>query len=193
MKVELNKGITPTIHNAYSTKQEAKLNPQMSKLFMDMLANITRTYPVHKSRFFRNVSQKLSNEAITVMSDDEENFVSLDIKSIIDPANKLSDIINNSYAIERERLVIDQILRNDESKNPTIRFIRDAYKKLEEAHVPFSRGQTWRLLYNIIHPEFYIKVTEAQIREIAEKTIAEEREILDYVSQNCSKKGEGLF
>lgn len=40
MKVKLNESIKPTIHNAFSTKQEAKLNPQMSKLFMDMLSKI---------------------------------------------------------------------------------------------------------------------------------------------------------
>lgn len=158
-----------------------------------MLANITCTYPVHKSRFFRNVSQKLSNETITVMSDDEENFVSFDIKSIIDPAGKLTDIINNAYAIERERLVIDSILGDDRSKNPTIRFVQDTYEKLEETYVPFKNGQTWRLLYNIMNPAFYVKVTESQLREITEKTAQEEREILDYVSQNCSQKGQGLF
>ena len=158
-----------------------------------MLANITRTYPVHKSRFFRNVSQKLSNEAIIVMSDNEENFVSFDIKSMIDPANKLTDIINNAYVIIQERLVIDSILGDDRSKNPTIRFIQDAYEKLEETYVPFKNGPTWRLLYNIMNPTLYIKVTESQLREIAEKTAQEEREILDYVSQNCSQKGEGLF
>ena len=158
-----------------------------------MLANIMRTYPVHKSRFFRNVSQKLSNEAITVMSDDEKSFVSFDIKSIIDPAGKLTDIINNAYAIIRERLVIDSILGDDRSKNPTIRFVQDTYEKLEETYVPFKNGQTWRLLYNIMNPALYVKVTESQLREIAEKTAQEEREILDYVSQNCSQKGQGLF
>lgn len=158
-----------------------------------MLANITRTYLVHKSSFFRCVSQKLSSDNITVMSDDEKHFVSFDIKSIIDPANKLTDIINNAYAIERERLVIDQILRDDKSKNPTIRFIQDAYEKLNKTHVPFKNGQTWRLLYNIMNPALYVKVTESQIREITEKTAQEEREILDYVSQNCSQKGQGLF
>ena len=40
MKIKLNEGIKPTIHNAFSTKQEAKLNPQMSKLFMDILSKI---------------------------------------------------------------------------------------------------------------------------------------------------------
>lgn len=158
-----------------------------------MLAHIERVYPIHKSNFFRCISQKLSSDEITVMANDEKSFTQVNIKNIIDPTNKLTEIINNAYAIIRERLVIDSILGNDKSKNPTIKFVQDAYKKLEETHVPFSRGTTWRLLYNIMQPSLCIKVTKSQLREITEKTVAEEREILDYVSQNCSKKGEGLF
>ena len=44
-----------------------------------------------------------------------------------------------------------------------------------------------------MNPVLHVKVTESQLKEIAEKTVAEEHEILDYVSQNCSQKGQGLF
>ena len=63
----------------------------------------------------------------------------------------------------------------------------------DKTHVPFKNGQTWRLLYNIMNPALYVKVTESQLREITEKTAQEEREILDYVLQNCLQKGHGLF
>lgn len=158
-----------------------------------LLENIKTVYPVHRSSFFRCVSQKLSADEVTVMSDDEKGFAQVNIKSIIDPAGKLTKIINNAYAIKRERLVIDSILKDNKSKNPTIRFVQEAYKKLDETQVPFKNGSTWRILYNIMHPVLHVKVTESQLREIAERAVAEEREILDYVSQNCSQKGQGLF
>lgn len=158
-----------------------------------LLENIKAVYPVHKSSFFRCVSQKLSYNEVTVMTDDEKGFAQVNVKSIIDPANKLTNIINNAYTIERERLVIDSILKDNKSKNPTIRFVQEAYEKLDETQVPFKGGSTWRILYNIMHPVLHVKGTESQLREIAEQTVAEEREILDYVSQNCSQKGQGLF
>ncbi len=158
-----------------------------------LLKNIKTVYPVHKSSFFRCVSQKLSCNEITVMTNDEKSFTQVDVKSIMDPASKLTNIINNAYAIERERLVIDSILKDNKSKNPTIRFVQDAYKKLDETQIPFKGGTTWRILYNIMNPVLHVKVTESQLREIAERAAAEEREILDYVSQNCSQKGQGLF
>lgn len=158
-----------------------------------LLENIKTVYPVHKSGFFRCVSQKLSCNEVTVMTDDEKSFAQVNVKNIIDPAGKLTDIINNAYAIERERLVIDSILKDNKSKNPTIRFVQEAYEKLEKAQVPFKGGTTWRILYNIMNPVLHVKVTESQLREIAERAVAEEREILDYISQNCSQKGQGLF
>lgn len=158
-----------------------------------LLENIKTVYPVHKSSFFRCVSQKLSYDEVTVMTDDEKGFAQVNIKSIIDPAGKLTEIINNAYAIERERLVIDSILKDNKSKNPTIRFVQEAYEKLDETYVPFKNGSTWRILYNIMSPVLHVKVTESQLREIAERAVAEEREILDYISQNCSQKGQGLF
>ena len=158
-----------------------------------LLENIKVVYPVHKSLFFRCVSQKLSCNEVTVMTDDEKSFTQVNVKSIIDPAGKLTKLINNAYAIERERLVIDSILKDNKSKNPTIRFVQEVYKTLDETQVPFKGGQAWRILYNIMHPVLHVKVTESQLREIAERAVAEEREILDYISQNCSQKGQGLF
>lgn len=119
--------------------------------------------------YTRCVSQKLSCNEVTVMTDDEKGFAQVNVKSIIDPADKLTEIINNAYAIERERLVIDSILKDNKSKNPTIRFVQDAYKKLDETYVPFKNGTTWRILYNIMHPVLHVKVTESQLKEIAEK------------------------
>lgn len=197
--------ISMTLHRriAYTKSEEMYKEliascPNIEKVSDDelekrLLEGIKTVYPVHKSSFFRCVSQKLSCDEVTVMTDDEKNFAQINIKSIIDPAGKLTDIINNAYAIERERLVIDSILKDNKSKNPTIRFVQEAYKKLDETQVPFKGGTTWRILYNIMNPILHVKVTESQLREITEKTVVEEREILDYVSQNCSQKGQGLF
>ncbi|WP_314020773.1 hypothetical protein, partial [Mogibacterium diversum] len=53
-----------------------------------LLENIKTVYPVHKSLFFRCVSQKLSCNEVTVMADDEKGFAQVNVKNIIDPAGK---------------------------------------------------------------------------------------------------------